>query len=135
MSPQEKAYIAGIIDGEGSIMLLHFHKNQFPAPCVSVASVSKELLQWLQNTIGYGVIKSKKNYAPHKHQNSYTYIVKYNYAINLLEQIEPYLVISQKKLRAKMIISQYKLLTIRNGRYSKEQMNLKQQFYEEFMAL
>jgi len=69
MTPQEKAYIAGIIDGEGSIMLIHFHKNQFPAPCVSVASVSIELLRWLQDTIGYGVIKNKKNYAPYKHQH------------------------------------------------------------------
>ena len=102
---------------------------------MSVASVSIELLQWLQDTIGYGVIKSKKNYAPDKHQNSYTYIVKYDYAIHLLEHIEPYLVISQKKLRAKMIISQYKLLTMRNGRHSKEQINLKQQFYEKLMAL
>lgn len=135
MTPQDKAYIAGIIDGEGSIMLLRFHKNQFPAPCVSVASVSIELLQWLQSTIGYGVIKSKKNYSPDKHQNSFTYIVKYNEAINLLEIAEPYLVIYQKKLRAKMIINQYKSLTMRNGRYSKEQLNLKQQFYAEFMAL
>ena len=100
---------------------------------MSVASVSIELLQWLQDTIGYGV--EKRFMLLDKHQNSYTYIVKYDYAINLLEQIEPYLVISQKNLRAKMIISQYKLLTIRNGRYSKEQMNLKQQFYKKFMAL
>lgn len=135
MSPQEIAYIAGIIDGEGSIMLLRFHKNQFPAPCVSVASTSIELLQWLKSTIGYGVIKGKRNYAPLKHQNSYTYIVKYNEAINLLELVEPYLIINNKKLRAKMVIRQYKLLTIRNGRYSSEQKYLKQQFYEEFLAL
>ncbi|MBU3209659.1 hypothetical protein [Clostridium algidicarnis] len=35
MTSEEKAYIAGIIDGEGSIMLLKFHHNQFPSPCIS----------------------------------------------------------------------------------------------------
>ena len=45
MSPEEIAYIAGIVDGEGSIMLLRFHKNQHPSPCVTIASTSYELLQ------------------------------------------------------------------------------------------
>ena len=33
MTETEKAYIAGIIDGEGSIMLQKIHKNEHPAPC------------------------------------------------------------------------------------------------------
>lgn len=52
MTEIEKAYIAGIIYGEGSIMLQRFHKNQFPTPYVSVASTTIELLNWLKNTIG-----------------------------------------------------------------------------------
>lgn len=38
MNETSKAYIAGIIDGEGSIMLLRLHKNELPRPCVSIAS-------------------------------------------------------------------------------------------------
>jgi len=53
----EKAYIAGIIDGEGSIMLSKFHKNQYPSPCVSVASTDKELLLYSKNTIKKIIIK------------------------------------------------------------------------------
>jgi len=34
MTNEEQAYIAGIIDGEGSIMFIKFHNNQFPSPCV-----------------------------------------------------------------------------------------------------
>lgn len=48
MLETEKAYIAGIIDGEGSIMLQKFHSNEFPAPCVSIASTSLELLEWIK---------------------------------------------------------------------------------------
>ncbi len=62
MTPEQKAYIAGIIDGEGSIMLIRFHKNQFPAPCVSVSSTSFELLEWIQEKTGCGKTNSKKNY-------------------------------------------------------------------------
>ncbi len=51
MTNVEKAYIAGIIDGEGSIMLLQFHSNQLPSPCISVASTSYELLDWLRKKI------------------------------------------------------------------------------------
>jgi hypothetical protein len=45
MTSIEKAYIAGIIDGEGSIMLLQLHNNQFPVPCISIASISYEFLE------------------------------------------------------------------------------------------
>jgi hypothetical protein len=40
MTELEKAYIAGIIDGEGSIMLQNFHNNEYPSPCVSIASTT-----------------------------------------------------------------------------------------------
>jgi len=50
MLETEKAYIAGIIDGEGSIMLIKFHKNQYPSPCVSISSTDVELLEWIKQT-------------------------------------------------------------------------------------
>ncbi len=133
MTEIEKAYIAGIIDGEGSIMLQRFHTNQYPAPCVSIASTTIELLTWLKDTIGYGVIIKKKNYNPEKHKLSYSFVIKQNNAIKLLEDIYPYLIIESKRKRAEMIITQYKSLTPRNGRYTEEQLQKKERFYEEFI--
>ncbi|MBE6059348.1 MAG: hypothetical protein E7215_04130 [Clostridium sulfidigenes] len=133
MTEIEKAYVAGIIDGEGSIMLQRFHTNQYPAPCVSIASTTIELLTWLKDTIGYGVIIKKKNYNPEKHKLSYSFVIKQNNAIKLLEDIYPYLIIESKRKRAKMIITQYKALTPRNGRYTDEQLAKKEMFYEEFI--
>lgn len=135
MKLEEKAYIAGIIDGEGSIMLIKFHKNQFPSPCLSVSSTSYQLLNWIRKTTGLGSIHSKKNYKPDIHQNSYSYTVKYNDALSLIEEIEPYLVIPEKKKRAQMIVKDYKKLTLRNGRYNKEQIKEKQLFYEKFLNI
>lgn len=94
---KEKAYLAGIIDSEGSIMLIKFHRNQFPSPYVSVTSTSIELLNWIKYKTNIRKIISKKNYNLEKHKNSYTYIEKYNDAIKLLTYIEPYLVINSKK--------------------------------------
>jgi hypothetical protein len=135
MLETDKAYIAGIIDGEGSIMLTRFHKNQHPSPCISIASNSIELLDWIKDKTGFGNIKSKINYNVLKHQNSYVYTLKYNDVIELLNDIAPYLVIPQKIQRAELILSENKLITPRNGRYSKELLQQKQAFYEKFMSL
>ncbi|RXM59088.1 LAGLIDADG family homing endonuclease [Clostridium tetani] len=135
LTSEEKAYIAGIIDGEGSIMLLKFHRNQFPSPCISVSSTTIELLNWIKSVTKVGTIKNKKNYNSEKHRNSFTYTIKYNDAINLLVQIEPYLVIKTKKERAKLIIENYKSVTPRNGKYSKEMLKAKRDFYKKFMDI
>jgi len=135
MSPEEKAYIAGIVDGEGSIMLIKFHNNQFPAPCLSISSTTIELLQWLKNTTEMGTIKSKKNYNLDKHRDSFTYMVKYNNAISLIKEIEHYLVIESKRKRAKLIIKEYKRVTPRNGRYSSTILEEKENFYAKFIGI
>ncbi|WP_027623766.1 LAGLIDADG family homing endonuclease [Clostridium lundense] len=135
MTSEETAYIAGIIDGEGSIMLIKFHNNQFPAPCISISSTSMELLKWIKHKLNTGTIKSKRNYNPDKHKNSYTYELKYNDAIELLTWIYPYLIINEKKERAIIIINEYKKVTPRNGRYSKEMLQAKELFYERFMKI
>lgn len=100
MLDTQKAYIAGIIDGEGSVMLTRFHKNQLHSPCVTVASTDRDLLLWLLKTVGRGKILNKKNYNKSKHKNSYTYRVIYNDAISLLCEVGPYLIIESKKKRA-----------------------------------
>ncbi len=134
MTNEQKAYIAGIIDGQGSIMLLRFHNNQFPSPCISISSTTIELLEWIKSITKIGSIKSKKNYNIEKYADSFTYTVKYNDAIDLLIQIEPYLIIKTKKKRAQLIIEKYKSVTPRNGKYSNEMIKAKEEFYKEFMC-
>ncbi|MBD5645125.1 hypothetical protein HYH96_14645 [Clostridium botulinum] len=133
MNNEQKAYITGIIDGEGSIMLFRFHNNQFPSPCISISSTTIELLKWIKSVTKMGTIKRKKNYNTEKHTDSFTYTIKYNDAINLLIQIEPYLVIKNKKARASLIIKKYKSVTPRNGKYSDEMVKAKGDFYKEFI--
>lgn len=86
-------------------------------------------------TIGSGKNTSKKNYNEERHKDSYTYTIIYDAAIKLLKEIEPYLVISKKRLRAQHILSKYKKVTLRNGRYNETQKLIKEQFYTDFLAL
>lgn len=135
MNEVEKSYIAGIIDGEGSILLEKFHKNQLPSPAVSIASTSLELLQWIKDTFGKGTIKRKKNYNKDLHKDCYTYLLRYNDALIFIEEIYPYLIINTKRKRAQLLLDDYKRLTPRNGRYSEEILDLKLKFYNEFLSI
>ena len=135
MTETEKAYIAGIIDGEGSVMLQRIHKNEFPSPCISIASTTLELLEWVKDTVGKGRIISKKNYNIEKHKDCYSYVLRRNDAISLLNDIYPYLIINTKKKRAELIISKYKSVTPRNGYYTDEMLIAKEEFYKEFMGI
>ena len=47
------------IDGERSIMLQKFHHNEYPSPCISIASTTLELLNWIESVVGNGLIKRK----------------------------------------------------------------------------
>ena len=135
MTETEKAYIAGIIDGEGSIMLQKFHTKEHPSPCVSIASTTLKLLKWIKTTFGKGIIARKKNYNPEIHRDCYSYELKYNDAINLIKDIYPYLIIKTKRKRAELILKKYKSVTPRNGIYSEEMLKSKMDFYNQFISI
>ena len=93
----EAAYIAGIIDGEGTITLTRFHQKEYRRPCITISSNDKELLVYIQLLVG-GSIYSKKNYNPAKHQDSFTlYIKKKHEVFFTLKTIYLFLRIEQKK--------------------------------------
>lgn len=98
-------------------------------------STSIELLIWIKNTVGNGNIINKKNYKPKIHKDCYSYVIKYNNAINLLDEIYPYLIIESKKKRANLILTKYKEVTPRNGRYTDDMLKAKNQFYLDFMNI
>lgn len=110
-------------------MLTKLGRNEFPSPCISVASTDLELLLYLKTTIGKGVITSKKNYLPEIHTDSFVYTIKRRNALKLMSQIIPFLRIEKKRKRAEYIISNYDKVTLRNGKYNKKQLVQKEMFY------
>ncbi len=127
----EKAYLAGIIDGEGTVTLQKHHRNETPQPCVSVANNSFELLQWIKLRIG-GVIVSKKKRKPH-HNDSYAWSIRQDKAIRFLNEIKQYLII--KKPQADLIVRRYKSVTHRAGKYTPAMLKKKMRLVAEIRRL
>lgn len=131
----EASYIAGIIDGEGTITLTRMHANEHRRPCITVASTDKELLLYIQSLVG-GSINNKKNYSPSHHCDSFTLNIKKKETVLLtLKQITPYLRINKKRNRALWILENYEKCTPRNGKYSSELLEKKLAFEESFFQI
>ncbi|GAA0352708.1 LAGLIDADG family homing endonuclease [Bacillus horti] len=135
MRETEAAYLAGIIDGEGTITLTRMHASENRRPIISIASTDIELLKFTKGLVG-GVITSKKNYNPNKHRSSFVLQIKNKEnVLTTLGLILPYLRVTSKINRATYIINNYDRVTIRNGRYTPEQLRLKKEFENHFFLL
>ncbi|MCH1625747.1 LAGLIDADG family homing endonuclease [Fredinandcohnia quinoae] len=131
----EAAYIAGIIDGEGSISLTRMHKKEHRRPCISIASTDLELLTYIHRLTG-GYINNKRNYRPNIHKDSYTLSIKKKEEVfYTLQQIVPFLRVNKKRNRAIWILENYERVTPRNGKYSPELLNSKVLFEEYFFEM
>lgn len=131
MEEVEKAYLAGIVDGEGTVTLTKHHKNETPTPRLSVANTNLQLLNWIKARVG-GVIVSKRKYKSH-HANSYVWYVCQDRAINLLNEIKKFLMIKRK--HADLITDEYKKVTHRAGRYTPEMLSRKYQLVAKIREL
>jgi hypothetical protein len=135
MEKWEVSYVAGIIDGEGSIILTRMHGKEHRRPCITIASTDKELLLYVQSLIG-GIMINKKNYNPEKHKNSYTLnITKKKEVFSALKQISPFLRVDKKRLRALWILDNYDTVTVRNGKYTVDELERKIAFENDFFNL
>ena len=125
------AYLAGLIDGEGTITITKEKANsKFKMPVVSVASTTIELLNAFVNNYG-GVISNKKLYKEH-HKPSFSWRLTNQKALILLNDVLPYMLEPVKIYRAKLLISSYNKLTSRNGKYTETQIKNKLEFEHLF---
>ncbi len=133
LSIADAAYIAGLVDGEGTIALTRRHKNENRQLEISISNTEMELLEYLLDTIGTGRITRKKTYS-NKHTPSATYLISNRQALRLLEQIFPFL-LTYKQHRASLILQDYLRLTPRNGKYSQELRQKRERFIERFFEI
>ena len=122
MNEVEKAYIAGIVDGEGTLGLWRHHKNETHTPNVTVANNDLALLQWIRSKVG-GVIVTKKKRQAH-HRDSYAWSIRQDRAIDFLNEIKMYLIV--KRPQAELITGEYKSVTHRAGKYTPEMLKKKE---------
>lgn len=101
------AYAAGIIDGEGSIILKKKRGRSWCGPSITVASTSMELLLWLQDAFG-GYIWEKKETRPNR-KKGWTWGLSTGATIKLLPHLYPYIRENAKRARVHYIMQNYTL--------------------------
>lgn len=100
LTPLQASYIAGMIDGDGSICLCKNRSNIIAK--VRIHNSSKKLMLWLKRTIKCGNISSLP---PSIEGKGYKHtLIRWTYDISakvdvlsILNQIKPYLIIKKEK--------------------------------------
>ena len=132
LDPCDAAYIAGLIDGEGTITLSREHRNENRRLVVSIASTQRCLLEFVADRTGCGKITNKRT-TSEPHTLSFAFRVTNRQALELLRQVQPYLR-SYKATRATLALKHYLALTPRNGQYTAGQKRARQEFETFFLA-
>ena len=133
LAQTDAAYIAGIIDGEGTLSLSRKHKSDNRQLVISISNTERQLLEYVLGVVGTGKLTNKKTYKD-KHTPSFTYSVTNRQALDLLKQITPYLK-TYKVNRAKLVLSHYIRLTPRNGKYNDITLREREDFINSFFSI
>lgn len=136
LSEVEKAYLAGLVDGEGHIGLALGKKtksyhNETYMPNITITNTNLSLLTWIKETTSLGFIFLDSNSRNIKWKTKGCWKLRTNEQIVFLRSILPYLVI--KKLQAELLIEFHSLLEERV--LSEEKIILRKVIYEELMEL
>jgi hypothetical protein len=132
LAAADAAYIAGLIDGEGTITLSRRPQDRRQL-VVSIANTERPLLDFVLERTGAGKITRKRTSAAH-HTPSYCYSIANRQALALVAQLQPYLR-SHKRDRASLILSTYLRVTPRNGKYTAAMERDRWAFEQMFFAI
>ncbi len=133
LTPEQAAYLAGLIDGEGTITLTRVHRYENRRLVVSISNNDLPLLKFVKAELGAGRITTKRIYND-RHARSFTYQISSRQALDLLRQLIPYLR-TYRVNRAKLALNDYPRLTPRNGRYNPEVAAARRVFERRLLAI
>ncbi len=91
ITPEQRGYIAGIIDGEGSI-ILYKRRDDVVAMMLVVSNTGKKLLDWIAETTGVGSVCAQYA-ATDKRKATWFWRCNAEAAESLLKQIRPHLIL------------------------------------------
>lgn len=131
LSTASAAYIAGLIDGEGTITLTRLHTRENRRLVVSIASTELSLLQFVHEEFGAGKITRKRTQSV-RHTPSFCFAVTSRQALFLLRQVKRHLH-TYKQKRAELALKHYESLTPRNGKYTPELLAQRHVFEEKLL--
>lgn len=133
MNQAERGWLAGIIDGEGSIVL-DPQGREWRRPALSITSTDREILEEVERLIGGTIIPIKA----YKNRMKPAWIWRLQGAqkvLKSLRSVQELLKCPKKQKRAAFLLAKYDAVTKRNGQYSEEEKRQKRVFEEEFFIL
>ena len=133
LSPEDAAYLGGLIDGEGTISLTRRHAGERRQLVVSISSTESCILDWVLTTLGAGKI-TRKRVVSSRHAPGLTYSISNRQALSVLAQVVPYLR-SYKRRRAQLVLERYLILTPRNGKYTDAASRARDAFERDFLQI
>lgn len=133
LSREDAAYIAGLIDGEGTLSLSRRHRNENRQFVISISNTDTRLLSYVYRTVGAGRI-TRTRISKNTHTPSATYAIDNRQALDFLRQIAPFLR-TYKAGRAKLILDHYLRLTPRNGKYTTTQKQERTALITKFLLI
>lgn len=133
LTDAEAAYLAGLIDGEGTVTLSRIHRNQMRYLVLSVCNNELGIIDWVHSVTGIGKITRKRRASAH-HGLNLTWRVSSRRALSVLETVSPYMH-SYKRKRAELALARYLEVTPRNGKYNEAIRAARAAFEAEFFAI
>lgn len=130
MKKEDLYYMAGLVDGEGSVLFTKPHRNNLRCPQVSVTNTKIELLLPFKAHFG-GNISSKRTYKKH-HTASYHWKVTHQKALVCLKALLPALRHPDKIRKATLLLEEYPKIVKRNGKYSKSDLRAFKELEKDF---
>jgi hypothetical protein len=129
----DAAYIAGLLDGEGTVTLSRRHRGDGRQLVVSIANTERRLVEFVLARVGAGKITRKRVAVVH-YTPSCTYSISNRQALTLLQQLLPFLH-SHKRERTQLVLRAYTTLVPRNGKCTSHSEQLRHEFENQFFAI
>lgn len=133
MSKSDAAYLAGLVDGEGTVTLSRIHKRQMRYLVVAVCNNEQAILQWIVTATSMGHITGKRQSLP-THAKNFTWRVSSRRALAVLREITPFMR-GYKRWRAILALDCYLAVTPRNGKYNPQILNARSTFESRFFSI
>lgn len=131
----DAAWLAGYIDGDGSIGLYRNNgKRASRTPVLVIDSCDHEILGFVVGLVGGSVVTKPRSKSHHRQAMTWR-LRGPRKVIPVLRQILPFMRCAFKLERARLLIEEFNLCTVPNGMYSPARKANKRDFEASFMAL
>ena len=134
MNACDAAYLAGIVDGEGTVTLTKNNAaDMYKRFVISVPNTDRGLVEHIHRLWGGKFIsRTQRNAA---WSQCFVWRVESARALEVAEVIQPFLRTASKRARVDLVLAEYALVTPRNGRYTEALEAAKRSFETRFIAL